>query len=671
MRVKTLKLAAMTFLTTCLLALFFMSDRASVDSKTELSNTGLGTVETLEANYRAWEANYIKEGGDRNVVSAMGWFKGLSTEHTYAKGTIKLNLIDGVVSVEATNLAKDQSYDFWLVDSSAGNSIMPESNDGYLRVGALKREGKLARLEANLGSEAFRSFEPDLMVVTRAGKTPVEERLLVGTTTLFHRLYRSKERGEFGVLADREVRPATDDRSLFERIVDKISPTAKAQIGPIPNPTTPLQILITQGRDLFNNGTFSGNGRTCASCHRENNNLTIDAEFIATLPPSDPLFVAETNAALAVGFEVPQLMRQFGLILENVDGFNNPGVMRGTPHTLALIPTSLLPVVGGADGTTTPPNERTGWGGDGAPGTGTLREFAIGAVTQHFTKTLNRIPGTDFVLPTTNELDAMEAFQRSTGRQADLQLTGPGALSLKDPNAAAGQVLFVDNNVSRCNLCHNNAGAGDLAFGLRNANFNTNVESLPASHPTGPGNPPRPIDAGFGGAPNSLGGFGNGSFNTPPLVEAADTGPFFHNHSVETIEEAVAFYSGPQFNTAPGFGTIIPINMNATQNDQIAKFLRVINALENIRQVEELINRASSAADPDIQRELLRLASADVNDAIDVLEARDLHPVAVSNLKGARGNINGASGAAGTPGFTAVTSSALSKLALARSDMKN
>ncbi|HKY06001.1 MAG TPA: hypothetical protein VJQ56_13990, partial [Blastocatellia bacterium] len=302
MRVKTLKLAAMTFLTTCLLAIFLLSDRTSVDSKTELSNTGLGTVETLEANYKAWEANYIKDGGDRNVVSAMGWFKGLSTEHTYAKGTIKLNLIDGLVSVEASGLAKDQGYDFWLVDSSAGNSILPESDDGYLRVGALKHEGKLARLEATLGGEAFLSFEPDLMVVTRAGKTPVEDRLLVGTTTLFHRLYRSKERGEFGVLADREVRPATDDRSLFERIIDKISPTAEAQIGPIPNPTTPLQILITQGRDLFNNATFSGNGRTCASCHRENNNLTIDAEFIATLPPSDPLFVAETNPDLAVGF---------------------------------------------------------------------------------------------------------------------------------------------------------------------------------------------------------------------------------------------------------------------------------------------------------------------------------------------------------------------------------
>ena len=70
--------------------------------------------------------------------------------------------------------------------------------------------------------------------------------------------------------------------------------------------------------------------------------MTIDQEFIATLPPNDPLFVAEFNPNLAVGFEQPALMRKVALILENVDGFNRPGVMRGVPHTLALLQTRLL-----------------------------------------------------------------------------------------------------------------------------------------------------------------------------------------------------------------------------------------------------------------------------------------------------------------------------------------
>src|SRR6185369_9230944 len=80
--------------------------------------------------------------------------------------------------------------------------------------------------------------------------------------------------------------------------------------------------LIAQGRRLFVKEQFNGNGRACGTCHVESNNFTIDPEFIATLPRTDPLFVAETNPALAANFEKPDLMRRFGLILENVDGFD-------------------------------------------------------------------------------------------------------------------------------------------------------------------------------------------------------------------------------------------------------------------------------------------------------------------------------------------------------------
>ena len=38
-------------------------------------------------------------------------------------------------------------------------------------------------------------------------------------------------------------------------------------------------------------------------------------------------------------------------------------------------------------------------------------------------------------------------------------------------------------------------------------------------------------------------------FNSPPVVESADTGPFFHNHTVKDLESAVAFYGTPAFQT--------------------------------------------------------------------------------------------------------------------------
>ena len=144
-----------------------------------------------------------------------------------------------------------------------------------------------------------------------------------------------------------------------------------------------MEALIAKGRDIFFNETFDGNGRTCGSCHPEQNNFTLDPRFIATLPVNDSLFVAEFNDALSKNFENPKLMREFGLILENVDGFEdlaNKFVMRGVPHTLALS-TSLTPASAAGppaadgttlrvDGTITPPFQRTGWGGDGAPGDG-------------------------------------------------------------------------------------------------------------------------------------------------------------------------------------------------------------------------------------------------------------------------------------------------------------
>ena len=180
-----------------------------------------------------------------------------------------------------------------------------------------------------------------------------------------------------------------------------------------------LDKLISQGATLFFEQTFNGNGRTCGTCHPAINNFTIDAEFIATLPPNDPLFVAEFNPALAQ-LERPTLMRQFGLILENLDGFSSPTtkfVMRGVPHTLGL-QVSLERDTSSPN----PPAEMTGWSGDGSPGTGSLREFAIGAVTQHFTKRLQRVEGTDFKLPREHQLDAMEAFQLSLGRDKDFDL---------------------------------------------------------------------------------------------------------------------------------------------------------------------------------------------------------------------------------------------------------
>lgn len=390
-----------------------------------------------------------------------------------------------------------------------------------------------------------------------------------------------------------------------------------------PPDLTPQEKLIAEGRDLFFEETFGGNGRTCGSCHPATNNFTIDAGFIARLPDENPLFVAETDANLRQNFENPRLMRQFGLILENLDGFEdleNKFTQRGVPHTLALGTSS-----------DSPQGPRLGWSGDGSPADGTLRSFAIGAVIQHFTRTLNRIPGVDLRLPTVGELDALAAFQSSLGREQDLQLPVP----LTGVQAKRGQQIFLDDQLGKCNICHGNAGANARPGGnnLGNANFDTGVETLP-DQPIDQIGEKVPPDDGFRTP-------GNGTFNTPPLVEAADTGPFFHNNSIETIEGAVAFYSGSAFNNSASGRFLartdpngIGIRLDATQTVAVAAFLRVINALENIRLSEEILEGGSLAFAKHGERDRqLQVARAEIEDAVDVLAQANLHPQAVVHLK--------------------------------------
>jgi cytochrome c553 len=390
-----------------------------------------------------------------------------------------------------------------------------------------------------------------------------------------------------------------------------------------PAPTDPQAALVAKGRRLFFQETFGGNGRTCGTCHPAENNFTIDARFIATLPPTDPLFVAEFVPALARNFENPRLMREFGLILENLDGFDdlaNRFVMRGVPHTLGM-----------RVSVASPQGPRTGWSGDGAPGDGSLRAFATGAVIQHFTKTLDRVAGVDFRLPTADELDALEAFQLSLGRQQELRLPLP----LKGTVASRGQAIFLDNRLGKCNFCHENAGA-NANFGagsVGNQNFDTGVENLPdlPQRLTGEKVPPD----------DGLGVPGNKTFNTPSLVEAADTPPFFHNNAVATIEAAVAFYDGDAFNNSPA-GRVLAgatgsgIKLDATQVQAVASFLRVLNALENIRQASELLQATRKAGGGHEKGSPLRQAVAEIGQAANVLGDADLHPAAVAHLERAR-----------------------------------
>jgi hypothetical protein len=209
-------------------------------------------------------------------------------------------------------------------------------------------------------------------------------------------------------------------------------------------------------------------------------------------------------------------------------------------------------------------------------------------------------------------------------------------LPLKGAVPKRGQAIFLDNRLGKCNLCHVNAGA-TANFGggnIGNANFNTGVENLP-DQPADLTGELVPLDDGLGTP-------GDGTFNTPPLVEAADSGPFFHNNAIETVEGAVGFFNGDAFNNSPSGRALaaadpngVGIKLDGTQIVAIAAFLRVINTLENIReslaQLETSLEMRCREA-----RENLERAVGETKDSIRVLEAGGLHPDAVAHLKEAK-----------------------------------
>jgi cytochrome c peroxidase len=562
------------------------------------------------------------------VTLSLSNLRGLSSEALNAGGRVAVNLNTGSVDSLVNLLPTDASFDLWLIDNQAGfrRTTLAEDGDSLMKVGTYTAGLNGHMLSVSMGAAAFASFFPDRAFVVRSGESPVSGFVLTGPSTFFARL-----------------------RHRQIRFVDQ--PTARLGFNPAgAGREADFVRVIAQGRQLFLNETFDGNGRTCGTCHVEANNFTVDPALIATLPSSDPLFVAENNPALST-LENSDLLRRFGLILVNADGFDPTRgfVFRGAQNVQALVnsmtpqdPTSGLDF--SSNGRNPDPPERLGWGNDGAP----LRDFALVAIAQHAPKTMNRARDVDFRVPTDEELDAMAAYQLSLGRQEDFDLP---ALELKSALASASKTLFLDSGTffepghKNCNACHFNAGGtagltfnpSDPGFPLLDGGphgFNigspTNANDIPLALTLG-----LPRDGGFGQIPTVFGSFGNTDdlpppfghfeleeFNSPPVVESADTGPFFHNHTVADLESAVAFYGSPAFK-ASLVPTLIPITISSDPNDPevqaIAAFLRVLNALENIRSSIDLAERGRTMTRLSDLQDQARLSLAETVDGLEVL----------------------------------------------------
>ena len=653
-------------------------------------NFGVGNAEVFLPKYLAYRAQQLNGPTPHVMRIPLGNVKGLSKSFTAMHGEMAVDLQSGTYQLNLNGLTPLTTYSVWLVDRS---DLVPPSPDTLFSLLSFLAVGPSTVLSGVLGLNLPLGLAIDRVVVA-PGLLSGGEPLAAGTVNVFQKMFfrrltlvndstgavlfedTTTPPARFALVPDLVaqidalplVGPSMPmfaaSPSQFDGSSAAASSEQSASSSSSSDRTCRLDRLISQGAQLFFEETFSGNGRTCGTCHPANNNFMIDKDFIATLPANNPLFVAEFNPTLAQ-LERPKLMRSFGLILENLDGFSSPTtkfVMRGVPHTLgmqvSLARDAALPNA---------PTEMTGWSGDGAPGTGSLREFAIGAVTQHFTRNLERVEGRDFKLPREPQLDALEAFQLSLGREADFDLAKI-TFKTASVNLNIGKNLFINgggdpNFGGTCNFCHTNAGALTGTSQNQNRNFNTNVEDVfhPARNIQN-----FPKDGGFGRRANPDGTFGDRTFNTAPVVEAADTAPFFHNNVVATLEDVVRFYSGPEFNNprAPA----ARFNFNQTQINQLSGFMRGVNTLQNIsvarRELKEILdNRSDPRREQDTR---LQTAFEETQDALDVLNEGGLFPAARTELTSARNLISQAQFTGDAGQRRALVQQAIGKLDAAR-----
>ncbi|MFW2371517.1 MAG: hypothetical protein ACN4GM_00195 [Gammaproteobacteria bacterium] len=469
------------------------------EPKTTSEVAGLASVSNLQKNYEQWSEGY-GANEPAGPVLTMLWTRGLSSEFSNAKGIAQLNLEKGTVSVRIKGLEDTDITDVWLVDNQPGfgRSVIPEQGDHMLKVGSLQFDGDKAWLDAKI--ESLAEFQLDMIVLARRDGTPGQDGVLYGTTSLFQKMYHYPKH-------------STPRKQVSHNGFSLINTAHATGITP-PNFFPNLDSdLVNLGRNLFFNETFDGNGRNCGTCHKEDDNMALGLKTIAALPPEDPLFIVE-QAFRPDGspnplfnefkMEKPALMRKLGLILENLDGFRNRNgqftnrvAMRAPQHVLSMRTTLAPPPINNDDGTlpVDPLDlvfaERTGWSGDGTPTgyqedffesnnrelTGSLRDFAIGAIVQHFPLTMERsafdtdengIPRQpDFRFATEHELDALEAFMLSLGRQEENQNIND--IQLVDEVADRGRLNYMGFNVFdtdpndgrpalNCNACHFNGG---------------------------------------------------------------------------------------------------------------------------------------------------------------------------------------------------------------------
>jgi hypothetical protein len=251
-----------------------------------------GSTSVLVKKYLDFKHQQLGSTSNNTAAIPLGYVKGLSRSFSGSAGRVLLDLGAGTFSAELSGLAAGEAYTLWLVDQPQDSPVSELADARSVKLGEVRGSGPTARLAGSLKAAAASGLAVDRVVLSRGGASPADV-VASGSMSVLQKLY-------FGRTAVAGS-PAPGQSLPFASLVPAVTVAAAdagaqastaATDSDVTPQMTPLDVLISQGANLFFNETFSGNGRTCGTCHPANRNFTIDPEFIATLPGNHPLFVA-------------------------------------------------------------------------------------------------------------------------------------------------------------------------------------------------------------------------------------------------------------------------------------------------------------------------------------------------------------------------------------------
>jgi hypothetical protein len=342
-----------------------------------------------------------------------------------------------------------------------------------------------------------------------------------------------------------------------------------------------------EGRRLFREETFGGNGRTCETCHSRSTG-TLSPDDVQELDANDPLF---RHDGLDDGVSGTSRISQHATIRivrplpPNVRIAEDPSatsvvLLRGIPTTVntpALDPALMYDL-----------RART------------LADQALGAIHDH---------AQNAVEPTNEQLALIADFQRtdkkffSSGVLQGFASGGPAPVLPPGRTASErrGRLMFVETEFTPgstkgiCALCHAgpmlnqtsrfNTGAppgariANIGVSERNLlnlpvytflidNGSGDVRAVTMPDPGIPLTDPRPpgVPPPFVRHPAFFAGF----FKIPTLWGVKKTAPYFHDNSAKTLEEVAAFYTN-LFANGPD-----PVQLTAQDEADMVAYLKLL-----------------------------------------------------------------------------------------------